>query len=228
MINLREKLYELADKKYKEFQGGLCPNSDNILGVRMPKLREMAKKISKENGIEFLDEYKPEYYEEKLIYGMVIGYTKMPIEIRLKYLDKFVPIMDNWAVCDGACATYKFTTNNLEDMWEYIQKYINSEKEFEVRFAVVMMMDYYINDEYIDKVLEIYNNISLDKYYVKMGIAWGISEAFVKYEEKTMRFLKSKNNKLDKFTFNKSLQKIIESYRVSDETKNIIRQMKIK
>ena len=221
MVNLREKLYELADKKYKEFQGGLCPNSDNILGVRMPKLREMAKKISKENGIEFLDEYKPEY-------GMVIGYTKMPIEIRLKNLDKFVPIMDNWAVCDGACATYKFTTNNLEDMWEYIQKYINSEKEFEVRFAVVMMMDYYINDEYIDKVLEIYNNISLDKYYVKMGIAWGISEAFVKYEEKTMRFLKSKNNKLDKFTFNKSLQKIIESYRVSDETKNIIRQMKIK
>ena len=94
---------------------------------------------AKEEGIEFLDEYKPEYYEEKLIYGMVIGYTKMPIEIRLKYLDEFVPIMDNWAVCDGACATYKFTTNNLEDMWKYIQKYINSEKEFEVRFAVVML-----------------------------------------------------------------------------------------
>lgn len=228
MENLREKLFELSDSKYKEFQKALCPNTNDIIGVRMPKLRQLAKQIAKENGIEFLDTYKPEYYEEKLIYGMIIGYTKMLIDLRMKYLDKFVPIIDNWAVCDGACSTYKFTLNNQEEMWEYIQKYIHSNKEFEVRFAVVLMMEYYINDVYIDKVLDIYNNIKLNKYYVQMGVAWGISVAFVKYEEKTMKFLKSKNNKLDKFTFNKSLQKIIESYRVSDETKNIIRQMKIK
>lgn len=228
MENLREKLFELADNKYKEFHNSLCPNSDNILGVRVPTLRQLAKQISKENGIEFLNTYKPEYYEEKVIYGMAIGYTKMELDLRLKYLDEFVPIIDSWAVCDVACSTYKFTTKNLEEMWEYIQKYINSDKEFEVRFAAVMLMDYYINDEYIDKVLDIYNNINLDKYYVQMGVAWGISVAFVKYEEKTMEFLKSKNNKLDKFTYNKSLQKIIESYRVSNETKNVIRQMKIK
>ena len=228
MEKLRDELYKLKDEKYRKFQVGLCPNSDNILGVRMPRLRELAKKISKENGIEFLDTYIPEYYEEKLIYGMVIGYTKMPIDSILKYLDRFVPIIDSWAVCDGACSTYKFTANNMKEMWKYIQKYINSDKEFEVRFAVVMMMLYYINDEYIEKILEIYNNIKLDKYYVKMGIAWGISVAFVKYQDKTMKFLKSKNNKLDKFTYNKSLQKIIESYRVDDSTKDIIRKMKIK
>lgn len=228
MENLRNELYKLADEKYKKFQSSLCPNTDNIIGVRMPKIRQIAKQISKESGIKFLDTYKPEYYEEKLVYGMVIGYTKMTIKERQKYLDKFIPTIDNWAVCDGACSTYKFTIDNQEKMWDYIQKYVNTNNEFEVRFSVVMMMIYYINDEYIDKVLEIYNNINLDKYYVKMAIAWGISVAFVKYEEKTMKFLKSKNNKLDKFTYNKSLQKIIESYRVDDSTKDIIRKMKIK
>lgn len=228
MEKLRNELYKLADEKYKKFQSSLCPNTDNIIGVRMPKIRQIAKQISKEGGIKFLDTYKPEYYEEKLVYGMVIGYTKMTIKERQKYLDKFIPTIDNWAVCDGACSTYKFTIDNQEKMWDYIQKYVNTNNEFEVRFSVVMMMIYYINDEYIDKVLEIYNNINLDKYYVKMAIAWGISVAFVKYEEKTMKFLKSKNNKLDKFTYNKSLQKIIESYRVDDSTKDIIRKMKIK
>lgn len=227
MVNdLRKTLFELSDKKYKEFQRGLVPNSDDIIGVRIPQLRKIAKQIAKQNHIEFLDKYKPEYYEEKLIYGLVIGYMKEDLNIRIKYLDKFVPIIDNWAVCDGACNTYKFTNNNLEEMWEYVQKYVDSDKEFEVRFAVIMLMEYYLTDEYIDKVFEIYNNIKLDKYYVKMGIAWGISEAFVKYEEKTRKFLKKCS--LDKFTFNKSLQKIIESYRVSEDTKNELRKMKIK
>lgn len=224
--DLRKTLFELSDKKFKEFQKGLVPNSDDIIGVRTPQLRKIAKQISKEDYIEFLDKYKPEYYEEKLIYGLVIGYMKENLNIRIKYLDKFVPTIDNWAVCDGACNTYKFTNNNLKEMWEYVQKYVDSDKEFEVRFAVIMLMEYYLTDEYIDKVFEIYNNIKLDKYYVQMGIAWGISEAFVKYEEKTRKFLNECS--LDKFTFNKSLQKIIESYRVSEETKNELRKMKIK
>ena len=206
--DLRKKLFELSDKKFKEFQKGLVPNSDDIIGVRTPQLRKIAKQISKEDYIEFLDKYKPEYYEEKLIYGLVIGYMKENLNIRIKYLDKFVPTIDNWAVCDGACNTYKFTNNNLKEMWEYVQKYVDSDKEFEVRFAVIMLMEYYLIDEYIDKFFEIYNNIKLDKYYVQMGIAWGISEAFVKYEEKTRKFLNKCS--LDKFTFNKSLQKIIE------------------
>ena len=89
-----------------------------------------------------------------------------------------------------------------------------------------MLMDYYLTDKYIDKVLETYNNIKLDKYYVKMGIAWGISVAFVKYETKVRKFLE--NNNLDDFTHNKSIQKIIESYRVNEETKNELRKLKRK
>lgn len=226
MENLRKKLYVLLDEEYRKFQISLCPNVNDIIGVRLPQLRELAKKIAKDNPIEFLDKYNPEYYEERMIYGLVIGYMKADFNIRLNYLDKFVPIIDNWAVCDCTCSTLKFTEKNLENMWEYLKKYINSKNEFEVRFAVIMLMDYYIRDEYIDKVLEIYNNIRVDKYYVKMGIAWAISVIFVKFEQKAREFLN--NNKLDDFTFNKSLQKIIESNRVSKDVKDEMRAMKRK
>ena len=159
MNNLREKLFELADEEYRKFHSGLCPNVNDIIGVRLPKLREVAKEVAKENPIQFLDEYKCEFYEEKMVYGLVIGYMKEDFETRLKYLDRFVPMIDNWAICDSCCSTYKFTNKNLKEMFEYIQKYIVSKNEFEVRFACIMLMDYYLVDEYIDTVFDIINGI---------------------------------------------------------------------
>lgn len=226
MESLRAELKKLTDEKYREFQKSLCPNVDDIIGVRVPQLRELAKKIAKQKPLEFLEEFKPEFYEERMIYGLVIGYMKKDLEVRLKYLDVFVPIIDNWAICDCCCSTYKFTNQNLEEIWTYIQKYINSKNEFEVRFAVIMLMDYYLNDEYIDRVLKIYNSIKIDEYYVKMGIAWGISVAYIKQKEKTKIFLK-KNN-LDDFTYNKAIQKIIESDKVTMREKEILKEMKRK
>ena len=226
MNQIREKLYKMVDEEYKKFHSSLCPNVNNIIGVRIPNLRQLAKEIAKENPIEFLNSYKCEIYEEKMIYGLVIGYMEADLKTRIKYLDKFVPMIDNWAICDSSCSTYKFTKKNLNEMWEYLQKYITSQHEFEVRFVCIMLMDYYLIDEYIDKVLEIYNNIKLDKYYVKMGVAWGISVAFVKNEKKIREFLK--NNKLDDFTYNKSLQKIIESNKIEKTVKEEIRKMKRK
>ena len=225
MENLREYLYEAVDEKYREFHSSLCPNVNDILGVRIPKLREIAKTIAKDNPIEFLEKYVCEFYEEKMIYGLVIGYMKSDLETRIKYLNKFVPMIDNWAVCDCACSTYKFTQKNMEEMFEYIKKYVFSNKEFEVRFACIMLMDYFLIDEYIDEVFQIFNNIKLDKYYVEMAIAWAISEAFIKIDKKTREFLA--NNTLSVNTFNKALQKIIESNRVDDKTKDEMRKMKI-
>lgn len=224
MENLREYLYEAVDEKYREFHSSLCPNVNDILGVRIPKLREIAKTIAKDNPIEFLEKYVCEFYEEKMIYGLVIGYMKADLETRIKYLNKFVPMIDNWAVCDCACSTYKFTQKNMEEMFEYIKKYVFSNKEFEVRFACIMLMDYFLIDEYIDEVFQIFNNIKLDKYYVEMAIAWAISVAFIKNEKKTREFLA--NNTLSVNTFNKALQKIIESNRVDDKTKDEMRKMK--
>ena len=226
MEELRKKLYSLSDEEYRIFHSGLCPNVNDIIGVRLPKLREVAKEIAKNNPIQFLEKYKVEYYEERMLYGLVIGYMKADFDTRLKYLDKFVPMIDNWAISDCTCSTLKFTEKNLDEMWKYLQKYLNSKNEFEVRFGIIMLMDYYIRDEYIDKVLDIYNNINVDKYYVKMGISWAISVIFVKYEQKARIFFN--NHKLDEFTFNKSLQKIIESNRVSKETKDEVRSWKRK
>lgn len=226
MENIRKKLFELQDLEYQKFHSGLCPNVDNIIGVRIPELRKIAKQIANENSKEFLENVKTDYYEEKMLYGLVIGYMKCSLEERLLYLDKFVPMIDNWAICDSCITTYKFTKKYKSEIWEYIQKYLKSEKEFEIRFGVIMLMDYYLTDEYIENILQIYNEIKYDGYYVKMAVAWAISTCYVKFPEETMKLLK--DNELDDFTYNKALQKMIESYRVDKETKNEIRKMKRK
>lgn len=226
MNNIREKLFELQDKKYKDFHSSLCPNINDIIGVRIPELRNIAKQIAKENPVEYLENVPKEYYEEKMLQGLVIGYMKSSLEEKQKYLDEFVPIIDNWAICDCCTSTYKFTNKYLTEMWNYIQKYLSSDKEFELRFAIVMLMDYYITDEYIDRVIKIYDNIHNDAYYVKMAVAWALSVCYVKFPKKTMDFMQ-KNN-LDDFTYNKALQKMIESYRVDENIKNELRKMKRK
>ena len=224
MQDIREKLFELQDKKYQEFNSRLCPNVNDIIGVRLPELRKIAKQIAQEDAKEYLENAPKEYYEEKMLQGLVIGYMKSDLKQRFSYLDKFVPIIDNWAICDCCTSTYKFTKNHLEEIWQYLQKYLQSNREFELRFAIIMLMDYYINEDYIDKVLDIYNEIQNEGYYVKMGVAWAISVCYIKFPEKTMRFLEQNN--LDDFTYNKALQKMIESYRVDEKTKDKIRKMK--
>jgi len=224
MEEIREKLLELQDKKYQKFHSKLCPNVEDIIGVRVPELRKIAKQIAKENPQEYLEKAPKEYYEERMLQGFVIGYMKASLGERLTYLDEFVPIIDNWAVCDCCTSTYKFTKKYLKEMWSYIQKYLSSNREFELRFGIIMLMDYYLTEEYIDQVLEIYDNIQNEGYYVKMGVAWAISMAYMKFPEKTMELLN--NNHLDDFTYNKALQKMIESYQIDKETKQKLKEMK--
>ena len=222
---IRKKLEELADEEYRKFHTGLCPKSSEILGVRVPVLRNFAKEIVKEGNIEeYLENALDNSYEEILLQGMVLGLWKTSIEKFSKYLEKFIPKINSWAVCDVSVAGFKITKKNMEYMWNFLQKYLKSNKEFELRFAIVMLLDFYITDEYIDKVLQILNNIENDEYYVKMAVAWTLQVAFVKFPNETMKLLK--NNKIDDWTYNKALQKIIESYRVDENTKNEIRKMK--
>ena len=219
----------LADTKYREFHSKLIPGiASEFLGVRVPVLRKVAKKIANEDIRGFLSIAKESnIYEIIMLYGMVIGLAKMDFNEKLLCLDKFVPKIDNWAVCDICVGDMKDIKKNKFIMFEYLQKYINSNKEYELRFAIVVLMQYFIEDEYIDKVLEIYNNIKHDGYYVKMAVAWGVSICFVKYREKTITYLRDLDNcKLDKFTYNKSLQKIRESNRVSKEDKDMVKGWK--
>lgn len=221
---IRQKLYEMQDLKYKEFHSSLCPNVDNIIGVQVPKLRKIAKELAKTNSKEYLELEDITLYEEKVIQGLLIGISKISIEETKKYLERFIPKIDSWAVCDVVCSSLKIAGKNQKEMWDFLEKYINSNEEFETRFAIVMYLDYYLNDKYIDKVIKNISKIKSDKYYVKMAIAWLLSTSYVKQKEKTLEYLK--NNKLDNFTHNKAIQKIIESYRVTKEEKKFLKTFK--
>ena len=223
---IKNKLKELADLKYKEFHSGLCPNTENILGVRVPVLRNYAKEISKQYKIEdLLENIDNEYYEEVLLQGMIIGLSKeKDIEKILEHIKEFIPKIDNWATCDVFCAGLKITKKNKEIMWEFIKPYLNSNKEFEIRFGIVMILDYYIEEQYLEENFKIFENVKNEEYYVQMAIAWAISICLIKYFNETIEYLKT--SKLDKFTYNKALQKGIESFRISEENKKILRNMK--
>ena len=160
-----------------------------------------------------------------MLQGMLIGFIKnTDIKEVLEAIKNFIPKIDNWAVCDIFCAGLKAVNKNKDTFWNFIQKYLKSKKEFELRFALVIILDYFIDDKHIKDALNIFDNIKHDGYYVKMAIAWAISVAFVKFPETTIIYLK--NNNLDDWTYNKALQKICESLRVSKETKKIIKAMK--
>lgn len=219
---LNELLQENVDEKYREFHSSLCPGTENIIGVRVPVLRKIAKDISKGDWRKVISEIDNKYYEETMIEGLIIGYAKMPVEEKFEYIRNFVPKIDNWAVCDIVCSSLKIKEKDV--LWKFINTYLESEKEFELRFVVVMYLDYFLTDKYIEQVLKNVDKIKSDKYYVQMAIAWLVSVAYVKQREVTEKYLL--NNNLDTFTYNKALQKITESNRVEKEDKEKIKSLK--
>lgn len=221
-----QDLLNLQDKKFKEFHSSLCPRTTNIIGVKIPILRNYAKNLSKQIDIkQYISFNDTKYYEEVMIQAMLIGFLKnIDIKELFSIIKNFVPKIDNWAVCDTFCCGLKIINKNKEEFWKFIQQYLKSNKEFELRFAIVVILNYFIEDKYINKVLKILDNIKHDGYYVKMAIAWAISVTFIKFQDTTMKYLK--NNNLDNWTYNKSLQKIVESLRVDTKIKEKIKKMK--
>lgn len=222
---IKKNLLNLAETKYKEFHSGLCPGTNNIIGVRVPILRNYAKELAKQYPIEeLLKQIDNQYYEEIMLQGMLIGLEKQDFETIKKHIEGFVPKIDNWAVCDVFCAGLKITKKYKKEMWEFLQKYLKSDQEFEIRFAIVMLLDFYIEEEYIEKDLQIFKQVTSQAYYVQMAVAWAISICFIKFYDTTLKFLQT--NLLNKFTYNKAIQKAIESYRITDEQKDFLRKMK--
>lgn len=221
---IRQDLFAMQDLKYKEFHGSLCPDIDNVIGVRIPKLREYAKELYKCNNLKDI-KIEDKYYEELVIQGMLIGFqTKAPIKEVIKQVEEFIPKINSWAVCDTFCAGLKITKKYQTEMFKVIKRYLKSTQEYQVRFAIVMLLNYYINDQYIDQVLQILDDVKLDKYYVQMANAWAISICLIKYYNKTLDFLNT--TKIDDFTYNKGIQKAIESYRITNEQKEYLRTLK--
>lgn len=221
---VRKQLFELQDLSYQKFHSNLCPGIDHIIGVRLPKIRSLVKQLLKQDYLTYLNQVENKYYEETMIEGLLIATSKLPLEEKFFYLKQFIPKIDNWAICDTVCSSFKFKDNELEAVWNFILSYQNSKKEFELRFMIVMMMDYFLKDEYLEKIFSILDSIQVDYYYTNMAIAWLLSVAFVKKKEETLQYLHC--NQLSNFTYHKTLQKIIESNRVSKEDKEMIRKLK--
>lgn len=219
-----KKLISLQDTKYRDFHSKLCPGLENIIGVRTPELRKLAKEIARGDYRKFLAECKNQYYEETSLEGLVIAAAKVTLDERLRLLKRFVPKINNWATCDMVCGSFKFQPNELTKVWDFVLRYETSTREYERRFMIVMMMDYFLVPEYLPKIFTILDRIKTDQYYVNMASAWLIATALAKHREKTLRFLKCNN--LDAWVQNKAIQKARESYRVSKEDKELLLTLK--
>lgn len=218
-------LKTLTDSKYKEFHSNLSPGIDGILGIRVPILRNYAKELLVEYEVEELISISDDYYEEILLKGMVIGLQKeKTVEKVASQIQQFVPSINSWGICDISVAGFKIIGKNKEYFWDFIQSYMLSEKEYEVRFAVVVMLDYYVNDDYLQQIFCVVDKINHEGYYVKMAVAWLLSLCLIKYYDRTLEYLKVSS--LDTFTYNKALQKARESYRVSYEHKEQLKKLK--
>lgn len=229
--SIREKLYELADEKYRIFSASLTPGKKNILGVRVPLLRKLATEIVKDDWRAYLNEMKEVpleklSLEEALLQGMIIGKCKADLDEVLALAKDFIPKIDCWSVCDSFCSSLKIANRYRKEFWDFLQPYLKSNQEYEIRFGVVMLLNYYVLPEYAPLAFAHFDRIKHEGYYVKMAVAWAISMYYVKLPELTLQYLR--NNQLDKFTYNKALQKITESLRVDRETKEMIRSMKRK
>jgi 3-methyladenine DNA glycosylase AlkD len=224
--SIKKQLLALADPGYQKFSSSLLPNveANSIIGVRLPQLRKISKQLAKADWKSYLKTASDDTFEEIMLQGMVIGSIKADIDEVLPHVADFIKKINNWSVCDSFCSGLKLPLTYPEKMWDFLQSYLKDTREYHLRFGVVMLLNYYIDEQHIEEVLSLLDSIRHDGYYVKMAVAWAISVCYVKLPERTMEYLK--NNALDDFTYNKALQKITESRRVDQKTKLLIRSLK--
>ncbi|GHS89425.1 hypothetical protein FACS189487_09610 [Campylobacterota bacterium] len=213
----------LSDAKYRQFHESLIPGATITYGVRMPKIRAIAKEIVKSDPFGFLGECKNSSFEEIMLHGLVVSAMKLPLNEKLPLIAEFIPLIDNWGICD--CFNLKVGENERQLLWEFLQDYFNSDQTYFIRFAVVTGMSNLISDQYTDRYLSAIAAITHENYYVKMAIAWALCECAIKQRDKTLALLHTKT--VDKWTQNKAIQKCRESFRISAEDKGYLNTLKM-
>ncbi len=224
-MNVKEELFKLQDKDYKEFQSKLIPNinCESIIGVRTPDLKELAKRMYKDNNYSsFLEELPHTYYEENQLHGFILGMVKDYDEC-IGLVNKFLPYIDNWSTCDQTVP--KSFIKNKDLLINEIKKWIKSEKTYTIRFGVGMLMRAYLDEDFKEEYLDMVSKIRSNEYYVNMMIAWYFATALTKQYDSAIKYIE--NNRLDTWVHNKTIQKAVESYRISKEEKNYLKSLKI-
>ena len=223
---ISEELFKLQDIKYRDFQIKLVPNYsiDIMIGVRTPDLRNYAKKLLKENKYkDFLEELPHKYFDENQLHAFIISEIK-DYEKCIIYINKFLPYVDNWATCDQMSP--KIFKKNKDKLIIEIMRWIKSKETYTVRFGIGMLMQYYLDDDFNPKYLEKVSKIKSKEYYVNMMIAWYFATALAKQYDDAIKYIEK--NILDKWTHNKTIQKALESYRITPSQKEYLKRLKRK
>ncbi|MBR2863883.1 MAG: DNA alkylation repair protein [Bacteroidaceae bacterium] len=228
MPDWRRFISDHSNAKQAAFAASLIPDLRHpILGVRLPELRRLAKEMAKGDWRKVLDcELTKASLEEIMLRGFLTGYAKMEWDEHTKRVAEFVTYIDNWSVCDSCCATFTTFRKHREEGWLFLLPYLCSPKEYEQRFGVVMMLDHFLCDEYIDRVLAALSEIYPAGYYCTMAVGWALATAFSKYPDRTFAVLCQE--KLLPECRQKACQKILESLRTPPEWRAAIKELKQK
>lgn len=216
-------LKSISEIKYQEFNSKIVSTKYEMLGIRLPILRKISTDIKKGNYPSFLKYCTNTYYEEVLIRGFVLSKIKN-LEEFMSYFYSYLDLIDNWAINDSFCNSLKIVNNHKEYFLDVIANLLNSKKEYHIRVGFILLLNNYVSEEYLNMIFMYLDTIESDYYYVNMAKAWLLCETFVKYQKETLNYLE--NNHLNKFTINKAISKIRDSYRVSKEMKEKILKYK--
>lgn len=223
---IQDRLFELQDLEYKEFHSKLMPTvcEEKIIGVRVPQLRKFAKELNKsEYKTEFLSTLPHKYYEEDNLHAFLIEQIK-DFDECISALDNFLLFVDNWATCDMMAP--KVLGKSPEKLYEKIEEWVKSSHTYTVRFAVVTLMKFFMNERLDEKHLRLISSIKSDEYYINMAIAWYFATALSSNWEMVVPYIEKQ--KLDKWIHNKTIQKAVESYRITKEQKEYLKTLKLR
>ncbi|MBE6890634.1 MAG: DNA alkylation repair protein [Ruminococcaceae bacterium] len=223
---IKSDLFGMQDAKYKEFHTKLIPtvDKDTIIGVRIPDLRKMAKELSKNEDIDiFLNILPHQYYEENNLHAFIIE-TEKNYDKCVEKINTFLPFVNNWATCDSMRP--KVFSKNTDKLIAEIEKWIKSKKTYTVRFGIECLMTYYLDKEFNEKYIQSVCDIQSEEYYINMMRAWYFATALAKQYDSTVKYIE--NKKLDTWTHNKTIQKAIESHRITKEQKTYLKTLKRK
>ena len=225
MTLLQERLFAMQDKQYAAFQAKLTPGVpiESFIGIRVPVLRKFAKEFTKEKDCEdFLHQLPHEYYDENMLHGLLISEVK-DYEECIRLTDKFLPFVDNWAVCD--IMSPKVFAKHKKELLAKIRTWSKSSHVYTCRFGIEILMSHYLDKDFKTEYLEIPASVTSEEYYVKMMVAWFFATALAKQWDATIPYIEQ--NRLAPWTHNKTIQKAIESYRITPEQKEYLRTLKI-
>lgn len=215
-MSIRRRLESMADPERKKFSEKLTPGVDNMLGLSMPSIREMAREIAAGDWRAYSSVNDCVYHEETMLRGLAICYAKVPFGEKADILEAYVSDITDWMQCDSVCSTIKPKKSDWDEIWDFSVRHLSKEGEFEKRFGAVMLMRY-IDSERVAEIMRLITSTDHPGYYWKMGAGWALAECCVKHPDMALEFLR--NNEVDSEVLRKTVRKVRESFRASEEMK---------